>query len=171
MTEIFKDTFSSIKDPRIDRTKKHSLLDIIFLSLCGIIAGCESFEEVSDFGKAHEDWFRRFLDLENSIPSHDTFERVFAALDPVQFQNSCIEWFKQINELIPETVIAIDGKTLRGSSRKQKNLKGLHIVNAWSCANSMVLGQIKVDGKSNEITAIPEILDVLSIYIYIYIGL
>jgi predicted transposase YbfD/YdcC len=163
MTEIFKDIFSSIKDPRIDRTKKHSLLDIIFLSLCGIIAGCESFEEVSDFGKAHEDWFRNFLDLKNSIPSHDTFERVFAALDPVQFQNSCIEWFKQINELIPETVIAIDGKTLRGSSRKQKGLKGLHIVNAWSCANSMVLGQIKVDGKSNEITAIPEILDVLSI--------
>jgi predicted transposase YbfD/YdcC len=163
MTEIFKDIFSSIKDPRIDITKKHSLLDIIFLSLCGIIAGCESFEEVSDFGKAHEDWFRNFLDLKNSIPSHDTFERVFAALDPVQFQNSCIEWFKQINELIPETVIAIDGKTLRGSSRKQKGLKGLHIVNAWSCANSMVLGQIKVDGKSNEITAIPEILDVLSI--------
>ena len=163
MTNTFKEIFSSIKDPRIDRTKKHSLLDIICLSLCGVIAGCESFEEVSDFGKSHESWFRGFLGLENSIPSHDTFERVFAMLDHEQFQHSCIEWFKQINELIPETIIAIDGKTLRGSSRKQKSLKGLHIVNAWSCANSMVLGQIKVDDKSNEITAIPQILDVLSI--------
>ena len=159
----FKEIFSPVKDPRVNRTKKHPLLDIIALSICGIIAGCESFEEISDFGKAHIEWFNSFLELPHGIPSHDTFERVFAVLDNNVLQSCCMEWFKQVSQLLPETVIAIDGKTLRGSARKNKSLKGLHVVNAWSCANSISIGQVKVSDKSNEITAIPEILDLLSI--------
>ena len=117
----FKEIFSSVKDPRVNRTKKHPLLDIIALSICGIIAGCENFEEISDFGKAHIEWFNNFLELPHGIPSHDTFERVFAVLDNHALQSCCMEWFKQVSQLVPETVIAIDGKTLRGSARNNKS--------------------------------------------------
>ena len=163
MDSVFVECFKELKDPRVDRTKKHLLLDIVAIAVCAVICGAEGWEEIEDFGKARQEWFSNFLELPNGIPSHDTFSRVFGALKALEFQESCMKWFRQIQVLLPETVIAIDGKTLRGSARKNKELKGLHIVNAWSCANGIDLGQLKVDDKSNEITAVPEILKQLEI--------
>ena len=144
--------------PRIERTKKHKLLDILAISICAVITGAEGWEEMEDFGKAHREWFKSFLELPNGIPSHDTFARVFMLLSPSEFEAATLEWLNQAKKLLAETIIAIDGKALRGSARKQKDLGALHIVNVWSCSNQMVLGQIKVADKSNEITAVPEIL-------------
>ena len=158
MDSIFVECFGKIEDPRIDRTKKHLLLDIIAISICAVIAGAEGWEEIEDFAADHQDWFSNFLELPNGIPSHDTFSRVFSLLKPSALQEATLEWLSQAKKLLPETIIPIDGKTLRGSSRKRKDLGGLHIVNVWSCANGIVLGQLKVDDKSNEITAVPEIL-------------
>lgn len=163
MNSIFIECFGSIEDPRVDRTKKHLLLDILALGLCAVIAGAEGWEEIEDFGQDHFAWFNGFLGLPNGIPSHDTIARVFSALKPSEFQKACTNWLEQVRSLEPETVIAIDGKTLRGSSRKRSDLKGLHIVNAWSCANGISLGQLKVADKSNEITAVPELLKQLAI--------
>ena len=137
------------------------MLDIIGLSLCGILSGAEHWEEMADFGKAHEAWFSEFLTLPNGIPSHDTLSRVFSALDPEAFQQSCMEWLNRLKPLLPEGVVAIDGQTLRGSKATTKCQKALHIVNAWSCENQVCLGQISVDGKSNEIPAVPELLKLL----------
>ena len=163
MDSIFVECFKELKDPRVDRTKKHLLLDIIAIAICAVICGAEGWEEIEDFGKARQEWFSSFLELSNGIPSHDTFSRFFGALKPLVFQEYCMKWFKKVQVLLPETVIAIDGKTLRDSARRNKGLKGLHIVNAWSCANGIALGQLKVDDKSNEITVVPEILKQLEI--------
>jgi len=161
LNNIFIDCFGDLTDPRVDRTKKHLLLDIIGLSLCGILSGAENWEEIADFGKAHEEWFGQFLTLPNGIPSHDTLSRVFSALDPEAFQQSGMMWLNQLNPLLPENVVAIDGKTLRGSKALTKCQKALHIVNAWSCENQVCLGQVSVDDKSNEIPAVPELLKLL----------
>jgi predicted transposase YbfD/YdcC len=163
MDTIFIACFGGIKDERVERTKKHLLLDIIALSISGILAGAESWEEIEDFGNAHQRWFSSFLGLPNGIPSHDTISRVFSRLDPEEFQRCSVEWLKRVAQLISETVISIDGKTLRGSHRKQSCQKALHLINAWSCANGMCLGQIKVEDKSNEIPAVPELLKLLYI--------
>jgi predicted transposase YbfD/YdcC len=163
MSEIFFSCFDNLEDPRVNRTKKHLLLDIIPIAICAVIAGCEHWEEIEDFGNDHESWFKEFLTLENGIPSHDTFSRVFSILNPSAFQEACMNWLKMVHELLPESVIAIDGKTIRGSARKQSGLKGLHIINAWSCANSISLCQLKVTDKSNEITTVPEVLKLLEL--------
>lgn len=158
MDAVFIECFGGLEDPRVDRTKKHLLLDIIALALCGVIAGATDWEEIEDFGEFHKDWFSQFLELPHGIPSHDTISRVFAALEPKAIQECSINWLKRIRDLIPETIIPIDGKTLRRSGCKSKCQKALHVINAWSCANGVSLGQLKVDGKSNEITAVPEML-------------
>lgn len=158
MNNIFVECFESIEDPRVERSKKHLLLDIIAIAMCAVIAGAEGWEEIEDFGSDRLDFFNNFLSLPHGIPSHDTFSRVFSFLNPQAFEEATLQWFSRVKTLLPETVIAIDGKTLRGSARKHEDLKGLHIVNVWSCSNKMVLGQLKVDEKSNEITAVPEIL-------------
>ena len=163
MNKMFTGCFDKIKDPRIDRTKKHRLIDIIAIAICAVIAGSEGWDEIEDFGNDQKDWLLEFLELPNGIPSHDTFSRVFSLLDSKNFQASCMEWMEAIRTLLPETVIAIDGKTLRGSARKRSGVKGLHIVNAWSCSNGITLGQLKVDGKSNEITAVPELIKQINI--------
>ena len=163
MSEIFCSCFDHLEDPRVNRTKKHLLSDIIAISICAVIAGCEHWEEIEDFGNDHKTWFDKFLILENGIPSHDTFSRVFSILDSKTFQEACMNWLTMIYELLPEGIIAIDGKTIRGSARKQSGLKGLHIINAWSCANSINLCQLKVADKSNEITAVPEVLKLLEL--------
>lgn len=163
MDKIFVECFGGLDDPRIERTKKHLLLDIIAVSLCGVIAGAQGWEEIEDFGNTHKEWFSKFLELPNGIPSHDTISRVFAALDPKKIQGCSLNWLKKVKNLIPETVIPIDGKTLRRSGCKRSCQKALHVINAWSCANGISLGQLKVEGKSNEITAVPEILKQLFI--------
>lgn len=161
MDAVFIECFGELADPRVERTKKHMLLDIIGLSICGVLSGAEGWEEIEDFGKEHEAWFKQFLLLPNGIPSHDTISRVFSALDPQGLQAGCIKWLKRISCLLSEDIIAIDGKSLRGSKQVNQCKKALHIINAWSCANQVCLGQLKVADKSNEIPAVPELLKLL----------
>jgi predicted transposase YbfD/YdcC len=163
MDAIFIECFGSLIDPRIERTKKHMLLDIISLAICGILSGAGTWEEIEDFGTEHLEWFKRFLSLPNGIPSHDTISRVFSALDPQGLQQCCMEWLKRIAKLLSDDIIAIDGKSLCGSKRLNACQKALHIINAWSCANRVCLGQLKVADKSNEIPAVPELLKLLYI--------
>ena len=158
MNAEFKEIFGSIEDPRIERTKLHKLLDIIALGILGIMAGAQGFEEIEDFGNLHEEWLKTYLTLENGIPSHDTIRRVFQSLNPQAFQNTFLQWVQTVKDFLPETIVPIDGKALRGSHERSKGLRGLHVVSAWSCANGLSLGQLQVDGKSNEITAIPELI-------------
>ena len=160
---VFIEIFSTLKDPRINRTKKHLLLDIIGLSLFAVLAGAQAYTEIEDFCCHHKTWLKNYFQLPNGIPSHDTFSRVFAAINPTAFQECFFAWLKTVIKLFPENVIAIDGKSIRASKRVRQGLKALHIVSAWSCANGISLGQIKVDDKTNEITAIPDILERLCI--------
>ena len=163
MNTIFIECFGNLTDPRVERTKKHLLLDIIALSISGILSGAETWEEVEDFAQEHQAWFSSFLSLPNGIPSHDTMSRAFSLLNPQEFQSSSMTWLKRISSLVPENIIPIDGKALCGSARKNACKKALHIINAWSCANGLCLGQLKVDDKSNEIPAVPELLKLLYI--------
>jgi predicted transposase YbfD/YdcC len=163
MNKSFEETFGKIRDPRVERTKLHELLDIIALSIMGIMAGAQNFEEIEDFGCTHEAWLRRYLKLKNGIPSHDTINRVFQIINPQEFHTAFLEWLTRIKPMLPETVIPIDGKTLCGSHQRSKGLKGLHVVSAWSCANGISLGQLKVEDKRNEITALPEMINQLTL--------
>ena len=156
------DFFSSVNDPRVERTQKHSLESILFISLCAVICGAESWNEIEDYGNAKIDWLKKFLYLPNGIPSHDTFNRVISMLDPKELNDSFIEWTKSIAELTDGEVIAIDGKCIRGSSDDGTGTY-THLVSAWASANNILLGQEKVAGKSNEITAIPKLLRILEL--------
>jgi predicted transposase YbfD/YdcC len=155
--------FGSLKDPRIDRTKRHKLLDILVIAVCAVICGADGWTEVADFGRAKEPWFRTFLDLPNGIPSHDTFGRVFAHLDPSAFTSCFLAWIGALADLLPNQVIPVDGKTLRRSHDRRSGKAAIHMVSAWAAANQLVLGQVKVNDKSNEITAIPELLQALAL--------
>jgi predicted transposase YbfD/YdcC len=155
--------FANLEDPRVDRTKRHKLLDILVIAICAVICGADNWEEVQLFGEAKEAWFKTFLELPHSIPSHDTFWRVFAKLDPQQFQESFVNWIASVSEVTQGQVIAIDGKTLRRSHDKALGRGAIDMVSAWAATNHLVLGQIKVDDKSNEITAIPELLRVIEV--------
>lgn len=155
--------FSKVKDPRIDRTKRHRLLDIIIIAICGVICGADSWVDIELFGKTKIDWLKTFLRLPNGIPSHDTFGRVFAALNPEEFESSFMEWVQAINQLTQGQVIAIDGKQLRGSHDIGIGKNAIYMVSAWATENQLVLGQRKVDDKSNEITAIPKLLKLLEV--------
>jgi len=160
---VFVQIFSNLDDPRVDRTKKHLFLDIIGLALFAVLAGAQCYTEIEDFCQHHHEWLKNYFTLPFGIPSHDTFSRVFSAINPTAFQESFFLWLKEVIEVFPENVIAIDGKSIKASKRTRQNLKALHIVSAWSCVNGMSLGQVKVDDKSNEITAIPVILEKLCI--------
>ena len=153
--------FSEIEDPRVERTKRHLLIDLITLTLCAVIGGAETWEDIELYGNCKYKWFKKFLKLPNGIPSHDTFNRVFARLDPEQFQKCFLNWVKSISSLGEGEIVAIDGKTLRHSYDKSDNKKAIVMVSAWAQQQGLVLGQRKVDGKSNEITAIPQLLKVL----------
>jgi predicted transposase YbfD/YdcC len=158
--------FMSVDDPRIDRHKAHPLKNIIMIAICSVISGAETFVDMEDFGNARKDWLGSFLDLSGGIPSHDTFGRVFSLIDPKQFQESFALWMRSCVELSGGKVIAVDGKTNRrtGGSRKNGTLtKALHVVSAFATANGVSLGQVATDRKSNEITAIPELLKILDI--------
>lgn len=154
--------FAGVPDPRIDRTKKHALSDILFITLCAVIVGAESWDTVATFGKSKRDWLKRFVPLANGIPSPDTFERVFARLDPKAFQTCVVEWLTAVCEATGLRHVAIDGKAVRGA--KQSTFSGCrHLVSAWAVENRLILGQEAVADKSNEITAIPKLLGVLEL--------
>jgi hypothetical protein len=154
---------ANLTDPRVDRTKEHLLLDIVLIAICAVVCGAESWVEVAEFGEAKAEWFGRFLKLPNGIPSHDTFGRVFAALDAAEFERCFLEWVQAVNVLTAGQAIAIDGKTLRHSHAKRRGKAALQVVSAWASANGLVVGQVATDAKSNEITAIPELLRLLDL--------
>jgi len=154
--------FGQVEDPRLERTRRHRLRDIIIIAICGVICGAEGWVEIEEFGKAKEAWFTELLKLPNGIPSHDTFGRVFAHLDPKQFEASFFQWVKGISRTV-KGVIAIDGKTLRRSHDHAAGKKALHLVSAWAVENRLVLAQVATEEKSNEITAIPVLLRQLAL--------
>lgn len=156
-----KKHFRSLKDPRVVGRSRHLLLDLIVLAVCGVIGNCDNWPDIALFAQKREAWFRRFLKLPNGIPSHDTFERVFAALDPRAFERCCLGWLREVSNLVDVGHIAIDGKSLCGSAGS--SLGALHLVSAWATQAHVSLGQVGVDGKSNEITAIPQLLALLEL--------
>jgi predicted transposase YbfD/YdcC len=155
--------FAALDDPRVERTKLHPLLSIVVIAICAVIAGAESWDDIEEFGVIRADWFASFLDLPHGIPSHDTFNRVFAALDPVQFRTCFLHWMQAVAAVLPAQVIAIDGKAVRGSHDRGEGKQVIHLVSAWASANRVVLAQVKVDEKSNEITALPDLLRCLAL--------
>ena len=161
-THSLQSIFESIEDPRVERTKRHQLLDIILIAILGVLCGAEGWVEIETFGKTKEAWLKTFLELPNGIPSHDTFGRVFARIDPKQFEECFLSWVRGVTDKITG-VVAIDGKTLRRSHDAANGKKALHLVSAWATENRMVLAQMAVDEKSNEITAIPELLQLLDL--------
>ena len=163
VTAGIEEHFGSIEDPRIERRKLHKLLDIMVIAICAVICGADTWEDVEIFGKAKQEWFKEFLELPNDIPSHDTFNRVFNRLDPNQFQSCFMNWISAASQIIRGQVIAIDGKVLRRSHDRGIGKAAIDMVSAWATANHLVLGQVKVDEKSNEITAIPQLLKALEI--------
>ena len=152
--------FSELPDNRVERSKLHSVEDIVFISVAAIICGAESWNDIEEFGHSKKDWLKTFLKLPNDIPSHDTFNRFFSCLDPDSFEKCFMNWTRSIAQSADGDVISIDGKTIRGS-RGRDPKSAIHMVSAWTNNNQLTLGQIKVNSKSNEITAIPELLEVL----------
>jgi predicted transposase YbfD/YdcC len=154
---------SSIRDPRIERTRRHKLIDILVIGICAIICGAETWEEMELFGRSKEEWFKGFLELPSGIPSHDTIARVFARMDPGEFRECFLGWIGSVYAKTKQEVVAIDGKQSRRSHDRRNGKGAVHIVSAWARDNGLVLGEVKVDDKSNEITAIPELLKILDV--------
>lgn len=152
---------SQVPDPRINRRKDHDLVDVLVIAVCTLLCAGESFNDMEDFGKAKYDWFRTFLGLRNGIPSHDTFNRVFAAIDPKQFLDCFLRWTQSLRQAVHQEIVALDGKALRRALNQDQSAK--YVVSAWAESNGLVLGQLKVADKSNEITAVPELLRVLEL--------
>ncbi|NOZ73481.1 MAG: ISAs1 family transposase [Chloroflexi bacterium] len=155
--------FAKLSDPRKGTLRYHNFMDIIVIGICAVICGADDYEAIAAFGRAKAQWLGTFLELPNGIPAHDTFWRVFEALNPEQFQHCFLNWMTGVRTAISKEVIALDGKKLRRSYAKEDDKAAIHMVSAWASANRLVLGQRKVDEKSNEITAIPELLRALDI--------
>lgn len=155
--------FALLEDPRIERKKLHCLIDIMVLSICAIASGAEGWQGIADFGHEKLDWLRRFVPLENGVPSHDCLAYVFARISPEGFRSCFMAWVEGVREKTNGEVIAIDGKTSRGSKDRKLGQSPLHMVSAWACANRLVLGQEATAEKSNEITAIPKLLELLDL--------
>lgn len=152
---------STLTDPRVNRTKDHPLINVLIIGICTLLCGGETFNDMEDFGEAKREWFETFLDLSNGIPSHDTFNRVFSAIDPREFLEAFLGWTQGLRQAVPDEIVAMDGKALRRALNKDQKAKV--IVSAWAEDNGLVLGQWKVDDKSNEITAVPQLLRVLEL--------
>ena len=160
-TGVLLDHFATLPDPRIARHRWHKLSDILVIAVCAVLCGAESYPAIEDFGVEREEWLRQFLELPEGIPSHDTFNRVLRLLDPVEFQQCFLRWRQAVVAVTDGEVVAIDGKGLRRSFAKGTGKRAIPMVSAWASENGVVLGQRKVDTKSNEITAIPELLALL----------
>lgn len=159
----FHDHFQDLQDPRVERTRKHPLINIVFIVVCGVLSGANSFASIHEFATDRRHWFARYLDLSNGIPSDDTLARVLARLDPGAFEKCLLSWIRAMQEITEDRLIAIDGKTLRGSSDRADGRAAIHMVSAWATENQLSLGQVVVDEKSHEITAIPDLLGLLDI--------
>jgi predicted transposase YbfD/YdcC len=155
--------FAELPDPRMNRTKLHLLGDILTITICSVICGADGWVQVAEFGRCKRKWFETFLALPNGIASHDTFGRVFAMLDPTAFEACFLRWIADLATASEGRLIAIDGKTLRRSLDAANGRAAIHMVSAWCAANHLVLGQVATDAKSNEITAIPELLKLLDL--------
>ncbi len=156
--------FQTLEDPRIERTKKHRLLDILVIAVCTLLTGGEGFQDMELFGKSKYAWLRTFLALPHGIPSHDTFGRVFARLDPQRFRQCFLSWTQAVAQLTQGALVSLDGKTVKASFDRATASSPLHMLSAWcSDHGGLVVGQLKTDSKSNEITAIPDLLHLLAI--------
>ena len=155
--------FARLPDPRVERTKRHLLLDIVTIALCAVLCGADNWVEIEHFGQTKEPWLRDFLALPHGVPSHDTFGRVFARLDPAAFERCFLAWVQAVVGAPGAQVVAVDGKTLRRSHDRSTGKAALHLVSAWATANHLVLGQVAAEAKSNEITAIPILLQALDL--------
>ncbi|MBD0386573.1 MAG: ISAs1 family transposase [Nostoc sp. C3-bin3] len=163
MTSKFQEYFTEVKDPRVEKTRLHSLTDIIIISILAVIAGAEGWEDIEEYGVNKKEWLGTFLELTFGIPSPDSFRRVFERINPKEFEQCFQMWIQSLVKKLGVEVVAIDGKVLKGSYDRKSQLKALHMVSAWSKEHRLVLGQRKVSDKSNEITAIPALLEMLDI--------
>jgi len=163
VTATITEHFASLKDPRIQLKTRHKLIDIIIITICAVICGADDWTEVVDYAKAKKDWLKKFLALPHGIPSHDTFGRVFSLLRPEEFEKCFVSWIHTVFKLTDAQTVAIDGKTLRRSYDRSSNKAAIHMVGAWAAKNGIALGQLKTEDKSNEITAIPELLKLLDL--------
>ena len=155
--------FAPLKDPRILKKTSHKLIDVIVIAICAVICGADAWTQMEEFGKARLQWFKGFLELPYGIPSHNTFGRIFSLISSKMFQTCFQQWINEIFEITGGQVIPIDGKTARGSHNKKSDKAAIHMVHAWAAENGVLLGQIKTEEKSNEITAIPELLKILEL--------
>lgn len=165
LSHTFLEHFELLDDPRLDnhRNRRHNLIDILVITILATICGADTWIEIHEFGISKYGWLKTFLELPNGIPSHDTFGRVFSLIDPHKFDDCFYAWIRSLSIDTTNDIIAIDGKTLRGSGNKRKNQKPLHLVSAWAADNRLMLGQVKTQEKSNEIEAIPRLLNMLDI--------
>lgn len=155
--------FGSVPDPRVDRTKRYALPDILFLCLCAVLCGADDCVAIADFGRLKADWLARYVNFQTGPPSHDTISRVLSLLDPVALEQAFVAWVAAIHKKTQGEIVAIDGKTMRCSFDTATGKAAIHMVSAWSSANGIVLGQVQTDQKSNEITAIPKLLKMLDL--------
>lgn len=155
--------FTQLEDPRIDRTKRYGLLDLIFIALCAVVSGANDCVAMAKFAKVKRVWLEKYLDLPEETPSHDTFSRLFALVDGKAFVDCFLQWVRGLEEATAGKVVALDGKTARATLDRRKHQNPLHVVSAWVTENQLFLGQEVVDDKSNEITAIPKLLEVLEL--------
>ena len=155
--------FMGVEDPRLQRGRRHHLLDIMVIAVCAVVSGSRGWSEIEEWADGNEKWLRTLLELPHGIPSADTFARVFSIIDANKFEQCFSEWVQAVNRFCGGKLIAIDGKTLRRSFNRAAEKTAIHLVSAWSVENQLVLAQVKVDDKSNEITAIPKLLDMLNL--------
>jgi predicted transposase YbfD/YdcC len=159
----FQGHFQELRDPRVERTRRHPLINIVFPAVCGVLSGANSLAGIHEFAIDRRSWCARYLDLTNGIPSEDTIGRVLARLDPGAFEKCLVSWIRAVQEVTANRLVAIDGKTLRSSSDRERGRAAIHMVSAWATENKLSLGQVVVGEKTNEITAIPELLQLLEI--------